>query len=250
MKVSVVTICYNAADLIEDTILSVLNQTYNDLEYIIIDGGSTDGTVNSIKRYADRLAYWISEPDEGIYDAMNKGIAVATGDYINFMNAGDSFYDKDVVNTIFDKSDMLPDVIYGDVEICYTWGQYIKKGRQFNGKEWRLPFSHQSSFVKLTLLKSTPFDTFYRFAADHNMMYNLFKHKCKFEHVPIVVAKYDAYGTSNYNLESYKEVARINDYRGLKYYYGFLNRLFKIYCNKFVPSVLVDSYRRLKRRHR
>lgn len=79
MKISVVTVCYNAADTIEKTILSVLNQTYHDIEYIIIDGGSTDGTVEIIRKYADKIAYWVSEPDKGIYDAMNKGIEVATG---------------------------------------------------------------------------------------------------------------------------------------------------------------------------
>ena len=95
-RISVVTVCYNAVDCIEQTMLSVLDQTYHDIEYIIIDGGSTDGTVDIIKKYADRLAYWISEPDKGIYDAMNKGIAVATGDYINFMNAG--YFQGSVIN--------------------------------------------------------------------------------------------------------------------------------------------------------
>lgn len=100
MKISVVTVCYNAADTIEKTMLSVLNQTYHDIEYIIIDGGSTDGTVEIIRKYADRIAYWVSEPDKGIYDAMNKGIKVATGEWINFMNAGDEFYDKNVLTNI------------------------------------------------------------------------------------------------------------------------------------------------------
>ena len=97
MKISVVTVCYNSVDSIEETMLSVLNQTYSDVEYIIIDGGSTDGTVDIIKKYADRLVYWVSEPDKGIYDAMNKGIAAATGDYINFMNSGDRFASTNVI---------------------------------------------------------------------------------------------------------------------------------------------------------
>ncbi|RHJ54940.1 glycosyltransferase family 2 protein [Bacteroides sp. AM10-21B] len=101
MKISVVTVCYNAADTIERTMLSVLNQTYHDIEYIIIDGGSTDGTVDIIRKYADKIAYWVSEPDKGIYDAMNKGIKVATGEWINFMNAGDIFCDKNVLTNIF-----------------------------------------------------------------------------------------------------------------------------------------------------
>ena len=91
LKISVVTVCYNAVDCIEETMLSVLDQTYPNIEYIVIDGGSSDGTADVIRKYADRLAYWVSEPDKGIYDAMNKGIVAATGDYINFMNAGDRY---------------------------------------------------------------------------------------------------------------------------------------------------------------
>ena len=100
LLISVVTVCYNAADTIEKTMLSVLNQTYHDIEYIIIDGGSTDGTVEIIRKYADRIAYWVSEPDKGIYDAMNKGIKVATGEWINFMNAGDEFVDEGVIEKL------------------------------------------------------------------------------------------------------------------------------------------------------
>ncbi|ROT05017.1 glycosyltransferase, partial [Muribaculaceae bacterium Isolate-104 (HZI)] len=113
LKISVVTVCYNAADSIEQTMLSVLNQSYPYIEYIVIDGGSTDGTVDIIKKYADRLAYWVSEPDKGIYDAMNKGIAAATGSYINFMNSGDSFYDNRVVEAIFKDGCDSADIIYG-----------------------------------------------------------------------------------------------------------------------------------------
>lgn len=99
--ISIVTVSYNAVSTIEQTILSVINQTYPHIEYIIIDGGSTDGTVDIIKKYADRIAYWVSEPDKGIYDAMNKGIKVATGEWINFMNAGDCFANSKVLNEIF-----------------------------------------------------------------------------------------------------------------------------------------------------
>ena len=99
--ISVVTVSYNAVSVIEQTIFSVINQTYPNVEYIIIDGGSTDGTVDIIKKYADKITYWVSEPDKGIYDAMNKGIELATGEWINFMNAGDSFYSFSILELIF-----------------------------------------------------------------------------------------------------------------------------------------------------
>ena len=89
---SIITITYNAERWLEQTILSVLSQSYAGIEYIVIDGGSTDGTVEIIRRYASGIAYWTSEPDKGIYDAMNKGLQRATGDYVWFINAGDTFY--------------------------------------------------------------------------------------------------------------------------------------------------------------
>jgi glycosyltransferase involved in cell wall biosynthesis len=97
-------VSYNAVLTIEQTILSVINQTYPHIEYIIIDGGSTDGTVDIIKKYANRIAYWVSEPDKGIYDAMNKGIRTAKGEWINFMNAGDLFYSKDTLEKFTEKA--------------------------------------------------------------------------------------------------------------------------------------------------
>ena len=116
--ISVVTICYNAKNDLEKTILSVLSQTYQDIEYIIIDGGSTDGTVDIIHKYSERLFYWISEPDKGIYDAMNKGMDRATGSWINFMNAGDTFCDNEVIKNIFGYNDLSDySVFYGD---CYV----------------------------------------------------------------------------------------------------------------------------------
>lgn len=146
MKISVVTVCYNAADTIEKTMLSVLNQTYHDIEYIIIDGGSTDGTVEIIRKYADRIAYWVSEPDKGIYDAMNKGIKVATGEWINFMNAGDSLFSRDTLQQFIES--------YPHMDVVYGYAMYMTQGRSFRFKnspmseiEKKMPFCHQAVFT-------------------------------------------------------------------------------------------------------
>src|SRR5476651_671654 len=115
-KLSVITIVYNNVRDIERTMLSVLNQTYPNIEYIIIDGASTDGTLAIIKKYESQIAKLISEKDGGIYYAMNKGLAVATGDYVLFMNSGDEFYTKDTVASVFATADDA-DIYYGETEM-------------------------------------------------------------------------------------------------------------------------------------
>ena len=116
---SIITITYNAVRLVEQTLLNVLSQSYPNIEYIVIDGGSTDGTVDIIKRYESGLAYWVSEPDKGIYDAMNKGLQKATGDYVWFINAGDTLCSSDTVQSVvsrLQKRKALPDIIYGETK--------------------------------------------------------------------------------------------------------------------------------------
>ena len=116
--ISVITVSYNAVTTIEQTILSVINQTYSNIEYIIIDGGSTDGTVDIIRKYADRIAYWVSEPDKGIYDAMNKGTKKANGEYIAFLNS-DDWYELDAVSIIAQFADGKNDLISGIIKIYF-----------------------------------------------------------------------------------------------------------------------------------
>lgn len=113
-KISIVTPNYNKGEFLEYTIKSVLSQSYPNFEYIVIDGGSTDGCVDVIKEYAGKIDYWVSEPDKGCYNAMNKAIAVAEGDYCIFMNSGDYFYTSDVIEC-FVKENPVEDVLCGDM---------------------------------------------------------------------------------------------------------------------------------------
>ena len=113
--ISIITVIYNGADLLTGTIESVIGQTYPAIEYIIVDGGSTDGTVAVIEKYTDRIGQWVSEPDKGLYDAMNKGLKMATGDFVWFMNAGDHIYAPDTVEKIMEKWRPETDILYGEV---------------------------------------------------------------------------------------------------------------------------------------
>lgn len=126
-KFSIITVTYNAAKVLEDTIQSIVTQTYKNLEYIIVDGGSTDETLDIIHKYQEHITTVISEPDQGLYDAMNKGIKLATGDYLCFLNAGDGLHEDDtllqMVHSI--NGTALPGVLYGETEIVDSQGHFF-----------------------------------------------------------------------------------------------------------------------------
>ncbi|WP_278623018.1 glycosyltransferase family 2 protein [Parabacteroides gordonii] len=172
--VSIITITYNASRWLERTILSILSQSYSNIEYIIIDGGSTDGTVDIIKQYASGISYWVSEPDKGIYDAMNKGLQKATGDYVWFINAGDSLYTSDTVQrvvSLVQKKKVLPDIIYGETSIIDEDGnsqgrRRLKAPDKLSWKSFRMGMlvCHQSFITKRTIVPL--YDLTYRYSSD------------------------------------------------------------------------------------
>lgn len=249
--VSIVTVTFNAANLIDNTIYSIVNQQFNGFEYIVVDGGSTDGTLEIINKYSSHISYFISETDKGIYDAMNKGIIASKGDWIIFMNAGDSFVNNEVLNILFSNNiDINVDVIYGDTIVKYPWGNCSLKGRFFTKKDVNLPFCHQSTFVRTSLMKHTPFDLSYKVAADYNFFYTLYKNGREFQYCNIPIAIYDAIGFStNKVLETYIEVCRSN---GSNNSWQFKFRLFLFKIRRVVmiilPQKLVNSYRKHKYR--
>jgi glycosyltransferase involved in cell wall biosynthesis len=158
-KISVVTISLNRRDELEATIKSVLAQSYPNIEYLIIDGGSVDGTAELIKQWGSRIQYWVSEKDGGIYDAMNKGVRVATGEWVIFMNAGDRFHDETVVAEIFAAPHDDTDLVYGHSFVWYEREQI----KRFLGAEppaalaLGMNCSHQSLFTRRALLLERPF---------------------------------------------------------------------------------------------
>lgn len=172
-RVSVVTVTYNADTHLEETMRSILSQSYPDIEYIIIDGGSTDKTLQIIKKYQDDIAYWVSESDNGIYDAMNKGIDKATGEWINFMNVGDGFVDPNIVETVLSQIPEKTELVYGNTRFIDESGKeiYIQKGKDVKDFLWKgIGFNHNSLFCKTALMKEHPFNTFYKIVADSEFL--------------------------------------------------------------------------------
>ena len=187
--ISIVTVSYNAVSTIEQTILSVINQMYPNIEYIIIDGGSTDGTVDIIKKYADKIAYWVSEPDRGIYDAMNKGIDVATGEWVNFMNCGDRFYNIMVIYDILGNLKQNEvDVIYGNRICSFFNTQYIQRPRPLSQFSLDFPIFHQSAFIKTIVMKEMKYNLQYKICADYDFFYRLWNQKGTFLYVDSIMS--------------------------------------------------------------
>lgn len=213
--ITVVTVSFNAVSCIEETILSVINQTYLNLQYIIVDGGSTDGTVDIIKKYADKISYWISEPDKGIYDAMNKGIDMAKGEWINFMNSGDTFYANDTIESIF-LQQHTEDIIYGDVQLSFEWGKIIKRARNINEIIHGMIFCHQSSFVKIDIMRANKFNLEYKIAADYHFFLKMYEQRKKYKYVGFPISVFEA----ETGLSSRREVDALIDKLKVQGCYG------------------------------
>jgi glycosyltransferase involved in cell wall biosynthesis len=179
--ISIITVVYNGVSTLEQTILSVINQTYKNIEYIIIDGGSTDGTIEIIKKYEDKIAYWVSESDKGIYDAMNKGIDKVTGEWVNFMNSGDIFFDIHIIQQLMDATLFSNNqtIIYGN-RIANCNGQLIEQNISINSIKYIMSICHQSCFVPTVLHKIYPFDISYKIAGDYDFFYKMLNKKVEF----------------------------------------------------------------------
>lgn len=240
IKISVVTVCYNAIDTIEETMLSVLNQTYDNVEYIIVDGGSTDGTVDIIKKYADRLAYWVSESDKGIYDAMNKGIAIATGDYINFMNAGDRFSTNSVLSECFSNADLISTIVYGDWEEVFGETTMIKKALPLSYLNRGMSCPHQSIFVSTDYHKKHPFNLKYKIAADYDLVFQAYKSMQPFRYSNMVISRYDMTPEKSTSLKNYKTL--IKEHLSIQEYSpAYIKRVFPLKLLEYRMRTLLKS---------
>lgn len=204
-EITVITVCRNAASLLETTIQSVLQQTGVRLEYVIVDGASIDDTSQVLRRYAARVPTIVSEPDTGIYDAMNKGLSRAHGELICFLNAGDTFEAKTVCQQVCARyQEGYPDILYGDVLITSASGK-VERRASYDGWDlasfFEFPVCHQGVFATRKAFEVVgPFNQSYRYAADHDWLLRaLRRHRLTSCYLPFIISHFDNGGVSTDN---------------------------------------------------
>lgn len=206
MKISIVTVCYNSQDTIRDTIESVLSQTYADVEYIVVDGASTDTTLSIINEYRDRIALVVSEEDNGIYDAMNKGIRAATGDFVGILNADDFFAAPDIVEGLvsFLRRNPSVDATYGDV--LFVQRTNVNKNTRFYSSEnfspshlrWGVMFPHATFYARRALFDELGYYSLdYPIVADFELIVRFLQHGIVLGRYPRLMVKMRNGGVSN-----------------------------------------------------
>lgn len=198
--ISVVTVVYNGESTLEQTIKSVVNQTYNNIEYIIIDGDSEDGTLDIIKRYDEVIDYWQSESDSGIYDAMNKALDLANGDFLIFLGADDCFFQNNTISLCLEKlkADSLNyGVVYFRNHPYIYWGKFLKTQIFYQN------ICHQAIFYPKNFYKKYKYNLQYKIYADWEMNIKAYS-KCKFNYLPIVISIFNEVGASSVKKDDFK----------------------------------------------
>lgn len=227
-KFSIITVTYNASAVLEDTIQSVITQTYRNVEYIIVDGGSKDHTLDIINRYREHIHTLVSEPDKGLYDAMNKGIRLATGDYLCFLNAGDELHEDDTLQLMVHSitGTELPDVLYGETAIVDEEGHFLRMRRlsapeDLNWKSFKdgMLVCHQAFFPRRELAE--PYDLRYRFSADFDWCIRIMKksHTLHNTHLTLIDYLNEGMTTRNHRASLHER------FRIMCRHYGYLSTL-------------------------
>ncbi|MPM41255.1 hypothetical protein SDC9_87905 [bioreactor metagenome] len=224
---SIITVTYHAESVLEETILSVVSQTYHNIEYIIVDGASKDRTLSIVNKYRDRIQAVVSEPDKGLYDAMNKGLKIAKGEYVCFLNAGDTFHEDDTLQLIvhqLNKSNVLPDVIYGETALVDAQRHFVRMRRlqtpdTLNWKSFRqgMLVCHQAFIAKRALAET--YDLNYRFSADFDWCIRVMKKASLLHNTRLTLIDYLDEGMTTKNRKaSLKERFRI-----MAKHYGYIS---------------------------
>ncbi|MDR0962238.1 MAG: glycosyltransferase [Mediterranea sp.] len=221
---SIITVTYNAEAVLDDTLQSVIAQSYHRVEYILIDGASTDGTLAIAERYKTHITHLVSEPDKGLYDAMNKGLALASGDYVCFLNAGDAFHSSDtllqMVHTLPKGS--MPDIIYGETALVDAHRHFVRMRRLSTPEvlTWKsfkqgMLVSHQAFFAKRTLTE--PYNLQYRFSADFDWCIRVMKKAQTLHNTHLTLIDYLEEGMTTRN----RRKSLIERFRIMAVYYGW-----------------------------
>ena len=224
---SIITVTYHAESVLEETILSVVSQTYHNIEYIIVDGASKDRTLSIVNKYRDKIQAVVSEPDKGLYDAMNKGLKMAKGEYVCFLNAGDTFHEDDTLQLIvhqLSKSNVLPDVIYGETALVDAQRHFVRMRRlqtpdTLNWKSFRqgMLVCHQAFIAKRALAET--YDLNYRFSADFDWCIRVMKKASLLHNTRLTLIDYLDEGMTTKNRKaSLKERFRI-----MAKHYGYIS---------------------------
>ena len=205
MTLSIITINYNNREGLQKTIDSVLAQTWKDFEWIVIDGGSTDGSRELIERFQEHFAYWCSEPDKGVYNAMNKGIAKAKGEYLNFMNSGDTFYEAETLQKAFSE-ERTADILYGDyLQVSDAHSKLINYPNPIDFYSfYNCMICHQALMIKACWLKEQGYDESMKICSDWKHLLWMALKGATFEHVGVPVCRYDMGGISSTQDELYQ----------------------------------------------
>jgi len=238
--ITVITVVLEAKADLEKTIRSVAEQDYDKIEYLVIDGGSTDGSVDVIQQYPSIVSKWLSEKDDGIYTAMNKGVKMASGEWVCFLNAGDVFVNRLIISKIANKVRQLPAqpaVIYGNILVRKSTGGFVERIAKPPCNSHRMYFCHQSAFVKLDLLCRFPFDEKYRLSADLKFFKQCRKDNREFVKLDFPVIIYDISGLSNTNRERglRENISVVKEMdNGLEKYKFFLRLYFVIYWRRLL----------------
>lgn len=240
MKVSIITGALNNSEYIEACIQSVINQDYENIEYIVIDGGSTDGTVDIIKKYKDKINVWISEPDNGMYDAINKGIGISSGDIIGILHSDDLYVDKHVIGNIVQEFRSKVDSVYAD--LVYVERNNLKNViRHYDSSVFQISKfaygwmpAHPTFFVRRSIYqKYGLYKTDYIIAADYELLVRFYaKHRVSYSYLPKVIVKMRSGGLSTRNFKSNvilnREIVRACRENGIE------TNIFKVYSKYFI----------------
>lgn len=252
---SIITVCFNAKDALQATIDNVLSQSFPSIEYLVIDGGSTDGTREFLEQTTTQFTKrqisfrYRSEPDQGIYDAMNKGACMANGKWLLFLNAGDLLYDPQTLERVFSKPTNAK-ILYGDALCIYQNNQKLYKALPLDHLTYEMAFCHQSAFIQRELLLLYPYDRSYKVCADHHFFLSMYLKKKRFTYLPYPICIYEISGYSDtHKLLSHREKHRMQKEFGIfRFSPSWLFREFCFYLKQGVKGLfgqkLIDAVRK------